>query len=207
VVFTGRLSFFILTISLINGERIGLYMKRWMHKVEVIVDHAIVPCLFILLAILVLQIGFHSFVIEHELEIFIEIADYAVVFVFVLDLIFKYLRVRHITQFVRLYWLDILAVFPFFLLFRGVEALVGRVGSAITEGGHTAQAVLHESLEVEKEGVRVVREVEKLSRSHRLLRFLKPLFHIPRFAKIMPKIITFFEKPNGEHHVHEFMRK
>ena len=104
---------------------------------------------------------------------------------------FKYIRVRKVPLFVRKYWLDILAVFPFFLFFRVFEFAFGA-------WGQTAQSILHEGLEIEKEGSKVVREAEKfakegsrvareaekvgkLSRSQKFARFLRPIFRLPRF--------------------------
>ena len=123
-------------------------MKRWMHKIEVWVDKAIPPCLIVLLVVIILELGFDDMVEHYHLHPYILVADYIVIGIFVLDLVFKYMRTRHIPKFVRKYWLDILAVFPFFLIFRAFEFAIG-------SWGHTAQTVLHEGLEVEKEGATV----------------------------------------------------
>lgn len=192
-------------------------MKRWMHKIEVIVDKAIPPALIVLLAVIILDLGFPEFVEAHHLHIYITIADYAIIGLFVVDLIFKYNRTRHIHKFLRKYWLDIIAVFPFFLLFRLFEVAAGALSFVASESAQTIQAIVHESLEVEKEGARLLRESEKFakegsrvarfSRTSRFARFLRPLFRLPRFVKGLPKILDFYEKPSGEHHVHEFMPK
>ena len=192
-------------------------MKRWLHKIEVIVDKAIPPCLILLLVLIVMELGFPEFVEQHHLHLPIAIADYIIIAIFVVDLVFKYVRTRYIPRFLRKYWLDILAVFPFFLVFRVFELAAGIFSTAVSEGAQTVQAILHEGLELEKEGARVVREAEKLSkeasrvarlgRSARFMRFLRPLTRIPRFFKAIPKMLHFYEKPSGEHHVHEFMPK
>ncbi len=199
-------------------------MKRWMHKIEVIVDKAIPPCLILLLVVIVLDLGFHEFVEKHHLHPYIVAADYFVITVFVIDLIFKWMRTRHIPMFLRKYWLDILAVFPFFLLFRVFELAAGAFSFVVSESTQTAQSILHSGLEVEKEGAKILREGEKfvkegsrvareaekfskLSRSSRFMRFLRPILRLPRFIKGIPKMIHFYEKPHGGHHEHEFMPK
>ncbi|MBW2965128.1 ion transporter, partial [Candidatus Woesearchaeota archaeon] len=166
----------------------------------------------------------HDMVEQYHLEIWIIIADYIVISVFVLDLVFKWMRTRHLPKFLRKYWLDILAVFPFFLLFRLFEMFAGVFGTAVSEGTKTAQNILHESLEVEKEGAKIAREAEKfikegsrvgqeaeklskLSRSSRFMRFLRPILRLPRFFKAAPNVLPFYEKPHGGHHQHEFRPK
>jgi len=190
-------------------------MKRWMHKIEVIVDKAIAPCLVLLLAVIVLELGMHDFVVEHGLQIYIDIADIIIITIFVLDLVFKYLRTRHIPLFLKKYWMDILAVFPFFLMFRFYELTIGVFSPALTEGAEAAQRILHEGVEVEREGVKIAREVEavvkegekvvKVERSARFARFLRPLFRSPRFFKAASRTQKFYEKPKGEHHQNEYM--
>jgi hypothetical protein len=199
-------------------------MKKWMHKIEVIVDKAIPPCLIVLLVVIVLELGFKDFVEHHHLHPYILTADYIIIAIFVVDLVFKYLRTKYIPTFLKSYWLDILAVFPFFLVFRVFELAAGAFSFVISETAQTAQAVLHEGLEVEKEGARLLREAEKftkegsrvareaeklskLHRSARFMRFLRPILRLPRFFKAIPRMIRFFEKPTGEHHVHEFIPK
>jgi len=198
-------------------------MKRWLHKVEVIVDKLIVPVLLLLIVIIVLDLGFPQ--ISQHYHIYMLIGDYFVIGIFVLDLIFKYIRVKNIHDFIKNYWIDILAVFPFFLFFRVFEGIAGLVSKGVGEGAQTVQSLLHTSLEVEKEGVkvaefvsketpkifetsareaaRIAREAEKfakVSRSTRFARFIWPITRLSRFLKIIP----FYEKPTGHHHIHEF---
>ena len=126
---------------------------------------------------------------------------------FVLDLIFKFNRVRKIKIFLKKYWLDILAVFPFFLLFRAVEelALLFRFEKELAEG----QKIVHSGLEVQKiineevilkelksleGGQKVISEIgesTKFARTEFIVRFLRPLQRIPRLFKIYPV----YEKP------------
>ena len=170
-------------------------MKKWLHKIEVFVDKIIPFLLILLLVVIVMELGFHQFVEEHHLEQYVKWADYVIIFFFFIDLCFKYSHVRKIPLFLRKYWLDIIAVFPFFLVFRVVEGLSGALSFAFSESAQTAQAVLHQGVELEKEGVKVVREVEVLSRSSRFQKFLRPIFRLPRFVKGVPKASKFYEHP------------
>ncbi|MBS3158680.1 ion transporter [Candidatus Woesearchaeota archaeon] len=138
-------------------------MKKWMHKLEVIVDKAILPCIAVLLVIIVLELFFRE-TAEHY-HTAISIADYFIVSIFVADLVFKYLRVRQIPLFIRTYWLDILAVFPFILLFRAVEGVYGLfVAGESIETFASLQSVFHEGLEVEKEVAKISEEAGKIGK-------------------------------------------
>ncbi|MGV8141311.1 MAG: hypothetical protein ACP5NW_02630 [Candidatus Woesearchaeota archaeon] len=189
-------------------------MKRWMHKLELFIDRVIPYCLVLLIIIIVLELGFHKFVEEHGLLLTINILDYLIILIFILDLIFKYVRVRDIPKFLKLYWLEILAVFPFFLIFRLAELAFGV--SEVSSGIKTAQSLTHSTVELEKEvavlreGEGVLKEGEKLlkegekvlkaERSVRLSRFLRPLLRIPRFFKTIPSMLHFYDTPTGDHH-------
>lgn len=138
-------------------------MKKWVHKLEVLVDKAILPCIAVLLVLIVLELFFRS-IAEHY-ALYIEIADYFIVAIFVADLVFKYLRVRQIPLFIRTYWLDILAVFPFILLFRAFEGIYGLFAAAESlETFGSLQSVFHESLEVEKEVAKISEEAGKIGK-------------------------------------------
>lgn len=181
-------------------------MKRWMHKIEVFVDKAIPYMLVLLLAIIVLELFFEEFVKHNHLHPYLAASDYLVISVFVADLVFKWIRIRNVPKFIKKCWLDIIAVFPFFLFFRAFEAIAGALAIEAGETVATVQKVLHESVEVEKEGVKVLEVIEKegtkasrLTRSARFSRFIRIVTRIPRFLKVIP----FYAKPTGGHHPHE----
>ncbi|PIN68567.1 hypothetical protein COV93_09010 [Candidatus Woesearchaeota archaeon CG11_big_fil_rev_8_21_14_0_20_43_8] len=164
-------------------------MKPWVEKAERFVHRAIPYSLVILLFVIVAEIFFSEWAHHHEL--LVKGADYLVVFVFVLDLIFKYNRMRNLPKFLRSSWLDIIAVFPFFLVFRLIEEL-----SSAIRAGEIAQTSLHEVLEVEK-AAKVLKQGTKGTRMAKAaiaIRFIRPLLRIPRFAKA----ITYFWHP--KHH-------
>ena len=170
-------------------------MKRFWHKIELLVDKLIVLCLVILMVIIVVEFFFEEF--AHNYHALIMLGDSIVVAVFVADLIFKYIRLRNVPLFIRRYWLDILAVFPFYLFFRVIEFVLAAM--PVSEALKGVQMVLHEGLEIEKEGAKVVKEAGKSSRFHRFIRLLRPVLRLPRFLKVA----VYFEKPTGNHHHHE----
>ena len=150
-------------------------MKAWFHKIEVIVDKLIPLLLAILLLIIVIEFGFHEF--AEKYHTIIEILDWIIVSGFILDLIFKYNRIRNIPKFLRAAWIDILAVFPFFLVFRVLEGfLVFEASETLTKG----QKIVHVGVELEKE-VKVVKEV---GRAEHFSKFLRPIARSFRFFKL-----------------------
>lgn len=185
-------------------------MKRWMHKLEKLVDHIIPYMLILLLVIIILEIFFKEFVEHNHLHPYIVAADYVVIAVFVADLIFKWIRIRNVKLFLKKAWLDIIAVFPFFIFFRAFEAVAGVFALEFGEAATTVQKVLHEGVEVEKEGAKVLEAIEKegaragrVTRSTRFTRFFRIFTRVPRFVKAIP----FYAKPTGEHHPHEKISK
>ncbi|MBN2111949.1 ion transporter [Candidatus Woesearchaeota archaeon] len=173
-------------------------MKEWMHKVELVVDKLIPPMLVALLFLIIIEIFFEEF--AHTYEFWIVLADYIVISVFVLDVLFKYIRIKPFKKFLKESWLDIIAIFPFALLFRFVEGFFEIF--ALSEIVKESQSVLHEATHLEKEAGKIVKEVEragKVARTTRFARFIRPVARAPRFVKAF----AFYEKPTGKHHPHE----
>ena len=180
-------------------------MNKWLEKGERIVDKLIPAMLVLLLAIIIIEIFFKD--IADHYETLLSIGDKIVVSVFVVDLAFKFNRTRKIPKFIRKYWLDIIAVFPFFLMFRLFEGII--FSQAFLEGGSQLQSILHEGLAVEKEGSKIAEVIEKegakivqetgrvasqagkVSRAARFTRFLRVITRAPRFVKAVP----FYMKP------------
>jgi len=170
-------------------------MNAFFKRMERIIDDLIWPALLVLLVIIVLEVGFSD--IAHAFEKDIVAADSIIVLIFVIDLLFKWNRTRKVKPFLKRYWLDILAVFPFFLMFRAIEGFSVLFGTAL-DIGESTQKSIHAGLELEKEGAKVLREAEiigkettRLSRAARFQRFIRPIFRAPRFLKAT----DFFEKP------------
>jgi hypothetical protein len=170
-------------------------MNKWMHKAEAVIDKLIPPMLVVLLAVIIIEIWFQDIAEHYHTAILI--ADYCVLSVFLVDVIFKYIRIKPFKKFLRKSWLDILAIFPFAVFFRTFEAFFGF--SQTLERG---QMILHESLEAEKEVAKIVQETEKIakvSRTSRFSRFIRPIARAPRFVKAF----AFYEKPTGKHYHYE----
>ncbi|MFH1209537.1 MAG: hypothetical protein V1663_01995 [archaeon] len=180
-------------------------MKPWLHKVEIIVDK-LVPYIVVLLLFLISGEFFYKTFLE-KYGFYVILADYFIIAVFFIDLCFKYYRVRNFKTFLKKYWIDIIAVFPFFLLFRVVEEVYAlfRISAEIGEG----QKIVHTGVEIEKlvkeekiirelreleQGGKVFKEIEegtKLTRTSFIARLIRPLERIPRIIKAF----IFYEKP------------
>lgn len=170
---------------MLDKKRLMKKLKHHLHTVEIWVDKSILPAVLVLMVILILELGFPE--VAHHYEHEIHIADFFVILVFVLDLIFKYNHVRNIPKFLKQFWLDILAVFPFFLIFRAIEGV-----SSVIYVGETGQQLLHEGLELEKEGSRLAKEGEKLTKLNKEVskgaKFFR-LSRLARFVKISARLI------------------
>ena len=183
-------------------------MKKWLHKVEYVVDRIIPYSLIVLVVLIVLELFFHEKIKNYLL--IIEILDYIIIAIFMVDLYFKYERVRNFKTFLKKYWLDVIAVFPFFLVFRMFEEILV-ISGAVKETFITGQRIVHSGVEVEKigaefieaaskeskvltgieeEGLKLVREAEqagKLSRTELFAKVFNPISRVTRTAKFASK--------------------
>ena len=164
-------------------------MKRWLHKIELLVDKIIPYSLVLLFFVIIGEIFF-----AHEIEpyhVFVSVLDGLIIFIFVLDLTFKYIRIKIIPKFIRKYWLEIIAIFPAFLVIRIVEEFAIIVN-------------LEESILISQEVLEVgERTVPRTSRLRYFSRFIRPLARLPRFLKAF----SFYERPIGRHHSYEESHK
>jgi len=152
-------------------------MKPWLHKIEVLVDK-IIPYSLILLFFLIIA----GLFFEHEIEPYnnyVSLIDSIIIFIFVLDLGFKYARTKKFPTFFKKYWLEIIAIFPAFLVLRIVEefAIIINLEETIVAG--------QEVVELGE------RTIPRTSRIRYFSRFLRPLARFPRFLKAF----SFYEKP------------
>tara|TARA_Y100000310_G_C20626478_1_gene786215 strand:+ start:516 stop:1178 length:663 start_codon:yes stop_codon:yes gene_type:complete len=180
-------------------------MKKWLHKLELAVDWMIPWLILILLIIIILELFFHD--IADTYHLYIEIADYTVITFFIADLYFKYRRMKNIKRFLKSSWLDILAVFPFFLVFRFVERFIILI--ELSQDYKHFQMLFHEGLELEKSGSKMIAESSKIiqeaekagkaSRVNKIIKMFRPIGRTPRLIKALP----FFEQPTGKHHIHD----
>jgi len=162
----------------------------------VIVDKAI-PYLVLVLLILIIGEFTHYKLIEENENLVLGI-DYFIVLIFIIDLSFKYYRVKEYKTFIKKYWLDIIAVFPFFLLFRLVEEIIifFRISSELAE----TQKILHTGVEISRisreisEEQRVLREIQEATRLERTARLARIIRSVERLPRIL-RMFHFFEKP------------
>lgn len=159
-------------------------MRSWLKKVELVADKLIVPALVAVFFIVVVELFFHDF--AQSIHSQIVVLDYVVITIFVVDLSFKVYRASTWKGFLKSHWLEILAVMPFFVVFRLVEGIF--IATDIVEiSQHTAHLA---------EGARSGRFAElfrgsELTRSSRFASVIKAVSRTPRFAKAA----KFFESP------------
>lgn len=157
-------------------------MKKKLEGLELFVDKAIPYMLVLLTVIIILEFTRYA----EPLHTPIIIADYIIITFFVVDLVFKWRHTRKVVPFIKLYWLDIIAVFPFYLVFRAF--LVAR---EIVAAGETAQKALHEVALLREARLlreaeflrefRVLREAEAGAKYAREVRLLRG---VPRFLRL-----------------------
>ena len=148
---------------------------KW-ESLEKFVDKTIPYLLILLLGIIVIEIFFHDIAVEYH--VYIEVLDYVIIGFFVVDLGFKFNRVKKVPKFFKKYWLEVIAVFPFFLVFRVLESFAG-VYFAVQDLV-LPQKILHEGVEVE-------RIVARESRLARVSKFFRPVARSPRLLKLSDK--------------------
>lgn len=161
-------------------------MKPFWEKIERFNSRLILPAIIVLLGIIIVELFFHRE--NHPLNLIVQILDYMVIAVFVIDLIFLAIKARSTSFFFRHYWLDILAIFPFNLVFTAVNQIFKTISA--TEQLALGQSIIHESLEAEKE----VAGISKGSKIARTLRFIvRPIRIITK-----SKLFTRFEAKHHE---------
>ena len=163
------------------------------HGIERFVDKLVPTMLFLLLLLIAGNMFFKDFMTRHEL--YVEIADAAIIIVFAVDLYFKWRRVHEVKPFLKKYWLDIIAIVPFYLVFRLFEGAFLTAAETI-RGVSEGQRILHEGLEyerLEREGVKVAKEIEggRAGRITSVARFVRVAQRFPRLLKA----VHFFERP------------
>jgi len=139
-------------------------LEEFLEKVEYYNSKLIPPALIVLVGVIIFELFLH---VEDETVLFwVHLADYAVITVFVIDLIFLARKAKSTKYFFKNYWLDILAVFPFVLMFRVFEFI--RALRAAEEGVVIGQAIFHETMEAGK-AVAKAEKFTKLGRSIRIV--------------------------------------
>ena len=156
-------------------------MKKWMHRIEVLADRSIPYALILLLLLIIGEVFFADKIKSYSL--IVSVFDWVIITIFVVDLSFKYARSKNIPDFLKTHWLEVLAVFPAFLLVRIIEEFF--------QVANLEQTVLlsQEAAEIEaKAGTRA-------SRMHYFTKFIPTLSRLPRFLKAF----SFYERPHHHH--------
>ena len=165
-------------------------LKRIYHRLEHLIDFLILPAIFILFIVIVIELFFHDFADTYHTAIII--TDYCIIGLFVLDLMFKFNRARSIKSFLRESWLDIIAVFPIFIFLRAIEPLIYLTD--FSKEAKNIQLIFHESLEITKSTNKIVKEAEalgKVSRARYITAAVRAIGRSPRFLKG----VAFYERP------------
>jgi len=134
-----------------------MIMHTFWHKVEEFNARLIFPAVVLLLFVIVFEVFLH--IENHTLELAVHIADYVIIAIFVVDIIFLGIRSKNVKYFFKNYWLDLLAIFPFVFLSRIVAIFA-------TKGFAVGQAIAHESVEIGK----AVSKLEKFGKFAKSLR-------------------------------------
>jgi len=154
-------------------------MNSFWEKVEKVNSKLIPPALILLLGVIIFELFIETE--SHLLELIIQIADYFIIAVFVVDLIFLAVKAKSTKFFFKNYWLDILAIFPFVIFSKFIGGIFKLFATTEVTVG---QAILHESLEISKAAVRVERfaKVGRLiQQGARVVRLVSKA--IPRFKR------------------------
>lgn len=166
-------------------------MNKFWEKVEHYNSKLILYALIILLVIILVEL--FGEIEDPLMHLVFRLLDYMVVAVFVIDLIFLAIKARTVSFFFKHYWLDILAVFPFGLLFELVSRFYR--GAVLTEELIISQKVIHETFEAEKEvkGAGFLAKEGKLARGIRI--FTRSLRAVTK-----SRLFTRFERKKKEAH-------
>lgn len=162
-----------------------------LHKIEHAIDASVPYLLVALLIITSIDIFYAEMAEQYASQI--ELIDEIIISLFIIDLAFKYRRARSVPKFLKSHWIDIIAVIPFYMIFRLVDEFI-LVSEVVKEG----QQTLHIAEGVEKEAAvaaRDAKEIKVVARSEKMLREVRILSRAPKLAKAA----RFFENPKHTH--------
>ncbi len=174
-------------------------------KLEVVIDK-LVPYSLAFIIIHFIATLFYNKELYYYEDLIIFFEFFLITFVLGFDLIFKYRRATDKKAYFKSYWLEILAIFPFMLIFRLFEEayLITKVLPA-EESIKVTQTAAHELKGVTAGARLIVQEAELSGRSSRILAIYN---NITRFPRILRAAI-FFEHPltkkNKKHHKFHFL--
>ncbi len=145
--------------------------------IEKYIDKSIPFAVLLLLIIIIVELFFKDLAsANHTL---FNILDKIVIGIFIIDLSYKYMHLRNFKNFVKIYWLDILVVFPFFLFFRFFESLI--ILLRIPEIFDYGQSIIHTGFEIQKEVSILIADAEKIGTKFRI--------YYSTISRIFPRLI------------------
>ncbi len=176
--------------------------KRWYYFLEVLIDRLVPFAVILLLGVLIIEFFFQDLAETYHTSL--GVIDYCILSIFSIDLIFKYLRIRVFSNFIKDCWLDIIAIFPFFLIFRVFESIL--IFTELPKELRQAQLILHEGVAISESSSKIIREAEesgKISRVKTIIRMFRGVEDSPKIVKAL----AFYEQPVGKHHLHKIKGK
>ncbi len=193
--------FFAISAAILTILGLGIFYRYGLrkhhsiiNKAEVVIDRAIPYALVLLMIIIVVDLFFAD--IAYQYHNYLIAMDYIIISVFATDLMFKYIHSRTAKSFVRKSWLDIIAVFPFILMFRVFEEII--LLARIERGIGEAQGILHTGVAIEKDiskAARLEKEAISAAKFSRTAKFARELRIFSRFPRLM-KAVSFYEHPD-----------
>lgn len=171
-------------------------MHPFFVKVEKINNKLIIPAIILLFFIIIFELFIH--IENHALELAVEVADYFVIAVFVVDLIFLFHKAKTTKFFFKNYWLDILAVFPFILIFKALSGILEFFSMA--ERLTIGQAIFHETVEVSKAAAKaeeVAKVGEKLGKAERVAKVAEQMGKAGRYVRLGARAIRITTKTHS----------
>lgn len=141
-------------------------LNKFLEKAEDIIDILIFPATLLLAFLIIGQF----FLNLEDYEPYATIADYFIISLFVVDLGFKWRHTHNLKKFFKYYWLDILAVFPFYLLTRTYLGFAQFIGGAdVQEVFHTIAGLRESQIIKEIKFLRTLRGIKLGQRVIRLI--------------------------------------
>lgn len=147
-------------------------LPSWLEGIEHFVDISI-PFMLVLLAILIV-LEFSDLIDAHHG--FVLSLDYFIIAFFVIDLLFKWYRVHDSLKFIKLYWIDLLAVFPFYTIYR----LYSYTAEIILATEQT-QKLMHEAVLLKE--TKILQEAEKGTKIIKEGRFIRVVARVLRVLR------------------------
>ena len=166
-----------------KSQKLEKLEKKRYHLIEKTTVFLIPYLVLLLTVFFVLDNPFWTIVDLISYETGLTVFDGIIVFFFSLDLAFKWKHIHNLQKFVKLYWIDILATFPVYLMIRTYSEIVSifRVGEEVSRTAETLghEAVMLRDSELLKEG-KLMKEAALVKETAflRSMRFVQQSFRI-----------------------------